>query len=159
MSYVYKPFPLDKWVSRLLKIIGIMNPEDIDERVIARKLGIHLKYTKKRNYSYQEGNFKIININIDQDKIKRREVFFHELCHILRHAGCQLAMPLSWKELQEWDCVHFIRYAAIPFHMLSVFDWQSPTLISDMSSTLKVSEEICYDRVEHIRRNMKKKIS
>lgn len=157
LTYKYSPFPLDKWVSSFLRKLGIFNSEDIDERAIARKLGIHLKYSNKRNYSYQEGNFKIININIDQNKKKQREVFYHELCHILRHTGCQLSMPLSWKELQEWDCEHFTRYAAIPFHMLFELDWRSPTLVSDMSSMFNVSEEICQARIEHIRRNMKEK--
>ncbi|MFO1442652.1 ImmA/IrrE family metallo-endopeptidase [Bacillus sp. Bva_UNVM-123] len=159
MSYVYKPFPLDKWVSRLFKVLGVINPDDIDERVIARKLGIHLKYSEKRNYSFEQGNFKIININIDQDKVMQREVFYHELCHLLRHSGNQWSMPLTWRELQEWDCEHFTRYAAVPFHMLKEVDWQSPTLVSDMSSLFKISEEICQYRVEHIRRNMKGKIS
>lgn len=159
MAYAYRPFPLDNWVSRLFKTMDIRNPEDIDEKKIARLLGIHLKYSEKRNYSYEDGNFKIININIMQDKKTQREVFYHELCHILRHAGNQVVMPLSWRELQEWDCEHFTRYAAIPFHMLEYLDWKSPTLISDMASIFNVSEELCEYRVEHIRRNMKEKIS
>lgn len=134
-----------------------MTPEDIDEKKIARLLEIHLKYSEKRNYSYENGRFKIININIHLDKEKQREIFFHELCHLLRHAGSQLEMPLTWRELQEWDCDHFTKYAAIPFHMLDAVDWKSPTLISDMSSVFKVSKELCEYRVEHIRRNMKEK--
>lgn len=157
MSYVYKPFPLDSWVSKFYKRLGINTPEDIDERKIARMLSIHLKYSDKRSYSIEDGNFKLINIDKSLDKDQQREVFYHELCHILRHAGSQLRMPLTWRELQEWDAEHFTRYAAIPFHMLGAVDWKSPNIISEMASIFKVSEEVCEYRVEHIQRNMKLK--
>jgi Zn-dependent peptidase ImmA (M78 family) len=158
LSYVYYPFPLDKWVSRLYRSIGITVPEDIEEKKIARMLGIHLSYSDKRCYAIDEGKFKLININNNLDPHTQREVFFHELCHILRHAGFQYKiMPTSFRELQEWDANHFIRYAAIPFHMLHYFDWKSPTLITDLSIAFKVSEEVCQYRVEHIRRNFEPK--
>lgn len=159
LAYTYKPFPLDKWVSRLFRVMGIGKPEEIRESEIAKKLNIILTYSKMPCYSKVEGNFKLININIDLDKTIRRERFYHELCHVLRHEGSQLNMPKSFRDLQEWDAGHFTRYAAIPFHMLGEVDWKSPTLVSDMASTFKVSEEICEYRVEHIRRNMKPKMS
>lgn len=153
MSYTYKPFPLDLWVSRLLKRIGVIEPRDIDEKNIAQALRIYLTYNDKRCYSYEEGRFKLININKDLEKNIQRERFFHELCHILRHSGCQLNMPISFKELQEWDADHFTKYAAIPYHMLKYVDFKSPTLVYDMASIFKVSEELCQNRIDHIFRN------
>lgn len=154
MSYIYKPFPLDSWVSKLYKRIGIYTPNEINEKAIARAFRIYLTYTEKRSYSAQNGNFKLINININLSKEKQREVFFHELCHILRHEGYQYKMmPTAFRELQEWDAAHFTRYAAVPFHMLGHVNWSSPTLIEDMSKTFKVSEELCEYRVNHINRN------
>lgn len=158
MSYIYKPFPLDLWISRLFKSMGIITPNDIDIRIISKKLGITLTYSEKRCYSNDEDDFKIININKFFDKQTQREVFFHELCHILRHEGYQYKkMPVAFRELQEWDAARFTRYAAIPFHMLGNINWKSPTLIEDMSNTFQISEEICQYRVEHIYRNKQPK--
>ncbi|MGG0718367.1 ImmA/IrrE family metallo-endopeptidase [Robertmurraya massiliosenegalensis] len=158
MSHTYYPFPLDKWVSRLYKSIGIYNPEDIEERKIAKMLGIHLTYSDKRSFARDEGNFKLININKYLDKKKQREIFYHELCHILRHSIYQYKiMPTAFREIQEWDANHFARYAALPFHMLKFFDFKSPTLISELSNTFKISEDICQYRVDHIYRNARPK--
>jgi Zn-dependent peptidase ImmA (M78 family) len=158
MSYIYKPFPLDAWISKLYKRIGIYTPDDINEQSIARELRIHLTISDKRNYSTEIGNFQLINIHKNLDKQKQREVFFHELCHILRHTGYQYKMMSSaFRELQEWDAAHFTRYAAIPFHMLEYVNWTSPTLIKDMANTFKISEQICQYRVDHINRNKQPK--
>lgn len=158
LSYTYYPFPIDKWVSRLYRTMGIYKPEDIEEKKIARNLGIHLTYSDKRCFARDEGNFKLININKDLDKITQREIFYHELCHILRHAGYQYKiMPNAFRELQEWDSSHFTRYAAIPFHMLKYIDFKSPAFIQEMSKMFRVSEEICQYRVDHIYRNARPK--
>jgi hypothetical protein len=154
MSFIYKPFPLDHWVSRFYRRIGILTPGDISETTIARALKIHLTYSEQRSYSTEIGYFQLINIHKSLDILKQREVFFHELCHILRHSGNQYKlMPAAFKELQEWDARHFTRYAAIPFHMLGYVNWTSPTLIDEMAETFKISEEICLYRVNHINRN------
>lgn len=154
MSYIYKPFPLDLWVTKLYKSMQIYTPEDINERSIAKQLKIHLTYSERRCYARDEGRFKLINLNKEMQPHEQREVFFHELCHILRHAGCQYkSMPHAFRELQEWDAAHFTRYAAIPFHMLQYIDFKSPYLIKNMASTFKVSEELCEYRISHIYRN------
>lgn len=154
LTNIYKPFPLDSWVSKFYRMNGILTPQDINEKAIARALRIFLTYSDKRSYSAEEGKFKLININKNLDPLKQREVFFHELCHILRHEGHQYKiMPAAFRELQEWDAVRFTRYAAIPFHMLRFIDWKSPSLIEDMSNIFKISEEICQYRVDHINRN------
>lgn len=136
--------------------MGIYEPSQIDLKAIAKKLGIQLIYSKHRNYSYVEDDFKMINIKKGLDPIKEREVFFHELCHILRHEGFQYKMmPLPFRELQERQAKHFTRYAAIPLHMLICLDWKSPNLVQEMSQTFLISEETCKYRVEQIQRNLR----
>jgi len=89
--------------------------------------------------------------------MEQREVFFHELCHLLRHCGNQYKnMPKAFRELQEWDAEHFTRYAAIPFHMLKYINWKSPLLIKELVKTFCINEKICKYRVEHLYRNRKK---
>lgn len=153
MSYVYKPFSLETWVTNFYKRMGIYQPNDINEKVIARNLRIYLKYSERRSYSVEDCNFKLINIDSRLLKEQQREHFFHELCHILRHCGYQLMMSKAFRELQEWDANHFTRYAAIPFHMLKFIDLKNPYVVSNMADTFKVSEEICEYRLEHIHRN------
>lgn len=158
MPYIYNPFPLDSWIARLYKSLGIYTPKDINEHKIANQLKIHLSYSERRCYARDEGRFKLINLNKNIQPHEQREIFFHELYHILRHSGYQYqykSMPHSFRELQEWDAAHFTRYAAIPFHMLKYIDFKSPYLIETMSNTFKVSEELCEYRVDHIFRNMK----
>jgi len=134
--------------------MNINRPEDIDITKIAYNDRIYLTYSEKRSYSTESGKFKLINLNNMLDLKKQREVFFHEWCHLLRHYGNQYRrMPKAFKELQEWDAEHFTRYAAIPFHMLKYIDWKSQTLVQDMSKTFCISEEICQQRVDHIKRN------
>lgn len=158
MSYSYKPFPLDAWISKFYQEIGIFTPRDINEQYIARSLRIFLTYSEKRCYSTQTGNFKMINIHEGLNPEKKRETFFHELCHLLRHEGNQYAMmPEAFRELQEREANHFTRYAAIPFHMLNLMDWRSPTLVHDISETFQVSEEVSEYRVQQVFRNMKPK--
>ncbi|MGG5252141.1 ImmA/IrrE family metallo-endopeptidase [Neobacillus sp. SM06] len=158
MSYCYNPFPLDSWVSRLYKEMGIYKPEDIDIRKIASKLDIHLLYSEKRSFANEEDNFKLINLNKFLDEIKQREIFFHELAHILRHEGYQYKlMAPAFRALQEWEANRFTRYAAIPYHMLHYVDWNSPSLVKDMSEMFKVSEDLCEYRVNQVYRNIKPK--
>lgn len=124
LSYIYKPFRLDSWVSKFYKAIGILTPQDINEKNIAKSLRIFLTYTDKRCFfSTQTGNFKLININKDIPPEKQREIFFHELCHLLRHEGYQYKMmPDAFREIQEREAGHFTRYAAVPYHMLQFLD-------------------------------------
>jgi Zn-dependent peptidase ImmA (M78 family) len=154
LSYIYRPFPLEEKVMKMYKNMNIYKPEDIDIRKIAYYFRIHLKFSANRSYSFQNGNFMIININKSLNKMKQREVFFHELCHLLRHYGNQYKnMPRAFRELQEWDAEHFTRYAAIPFHMLSVVNWNSKYIINEMATIFCISENICKNRLDHITRN------
>ena len=154
LSYIYRPFPLEEKVMKMYKNMNIYKPEDIDIRKIAYYFRIHLKFSANRSYSFQKGNFMIININKSLNKMKQREVFFHELCHLLRHCGNQYKnMPKAFRDLQEWDAEHFTRYAAIPYHMLKLINWKSINILTEMSEVFNISEKICKHRINHIHRN------
>lgn len=153
LSYIYKPFELEKWISRYYLRHGINFPDDIDERTIARSFDIHLTYKEKRSFAFEDGKFKLINIDSRLSKSEQREQFFHELCHILRHCGYQTMMPKAFRELQEFDAMRFTRYATIPFGMLKYIDLKSPHVIYEMANTFNVSEDICRERLDGIYRN------
>lgn len=148
----YKPLPYEIWVAKLFQNIGIYEPHQLDINYIANKLKIHLAYSSQRCYSAEWGSFKIININNELNKLIQREIFFHELCHILRHYGYQYKlMPKMFRDLQEWDAQRFVRYAAIPYHMLKFIDYESLYIIDQMVSTFKISPKICMERLEQIK--------
>ncbi|TRM08778.1 ImmA/IrrE family metallo-endopeptidase [Lentibacillus cibarius] len=157
MAYEYRPFQVEKWISRFYYKIGIVNPEDIDERTITKHLGIHLTYKEKRSFSAEDGQFKLINIDSRLSGQEQREHFYHELCHVLRHYGSQLLMPKAFIELQEFDAKRFTRYAAIPFDMLKLFDLKSPYIVQNMAYRFNISEKICKERLDGIHRNKKPK--
>lgn len=76
ISYVYRPFPLDKWVSNFYRSIGIMEPSDINLKHISRSLRIHLNFSHHRCFSREEGRFKMINLNINLEPTKQHEFTF-----------------------------------------------------------------------------------
>ncbi|ARK32185.1 ImmA/IrrE family metallo-endopeptidase [Halalkalibacter krulwichiae] len=150
---LYYPTPLETWIYILYKRLGIYLPSEIDEQVIAQKLGIYLYYKPIPSSSYENGRFKSITIDSRKTKKEQREDFFHELCHLLRHVGWQagMMMPEAFRELQEHDSINFTRYAAIPFHMLKLFDIHDEQVVFHISESCNVTTTLVTDRLERIK--------
>ncbi|WP_328591351.1 hypothetical protein [Brevibacillus migulae] len=53
----------------------------------------------------------------------QKEHFFHELCHILRHAERQ-RMARSISEVQEWVARYFPCYATLPLHLITKYNFK-----------------------------------
>jgi Zn-dependent peptidase ImmA (M78 family) len=156
LSYEYRPFALERWISRYFLKLGITKPEHLKVKEIAKAFGIILTYEEKRSFAYDD-EIKLINIDSRLSKVEQREQFFHELCHILRHCGSQLIMPKAYIELQEFDCKRFTKYAAMPFHLLKLFDFKSPYITNELSESFHVSYDLARERVEGIHRNKRPK--
>lgn len=155
MSLIYFPTPLESWITEKYKRMRILTPNDLSEERIAWIYNIF--YFKKPipSTSYENGNFKSITVDSRIVPPLQREQFYHEWCHILRHAGHQMKiMPAAFKELQEFDARNFTRYAAIPYHMLHEYDLNDPNIIDHWQKDFKVSEELCTERLNHIRRRL-----
>ncbi|UOQ47206.1 ImmA/IrrE family metallo-endopeptidase [Gracilibacillus caseinilyticus] len=153
MSYIYKPFDLERWISKHYLKKGITKPSHMDIEEIAKSFDVQLGYREKRSYSFAYGNSKIISIDSKLTIEEQHEQFFHELCHILRHCGSQLIMPKAFRDLQEWDAKRFTRYAAIPLHMVQQFDLKSDFVIEEMSYKFNINSFIVKERLEGIYRN------
>ncbi|MGG4444800.1 ImmA/IrrE family metallo-endopeptidase [Brevibacillus fortis] len=151
MKLSYSSTPLEIWISQFYKQLGIYAPEELDEQRIARSLGIHLFYKEIPSMAYEFGRFKSITIDKRLSSLMQREHFYHELCHILRHSGRQLIMPIAFRELQEWDARNFTRYAALPLHMLTRYDFRQMEIIDVLSEQFKVTPELCQERLERIK--------
>lgn len=151
---IYRPTALEFWVIQFYKRLRILEPVDINEQKICHALGIHLYYKEASSMSYECGRFKSITIDSRMSKQIQREHFYHELCHILRHAGRQMMMPASFRELQENDARNFTRYASIPLHMIKRFDLKSPDIIWTTAEQFGISEELCVERLGRIKDKM-----
>lgn len=155
MSKTYLTTALEDWVTSFYLRMRIFTPKQIIESQIASKNEIFLKLARMPSKYDVIGRFKCITIDNRLDKLKQREVFFHELCHILRHSGRQGMMPEAFRELQEWDARNFIRYAAIPNHMLRFIDFNDSFVVEQMVDTFKVTPELCTERLLQIEGRIK----
>lgn len=154
-SILYPTTALEDWISNLyINKLKFYHPNQIREISIARYYRI---FIHRRNLPSSHdiiGRYQGINIDSRESPERQREIFFHELCHILRHYGVQSFMPEAFRELQEWDARNFVRYAAIPHHMLHFIDFDDPHVISNMSDMFKVTPELCEERLSQIKRRV-----
>lgn len=148
----YVPSTIETMISSLYVKKRILNPHDLDMHRIADCFDIELVFSDHRCYAYSDDSIKIININYGIPKQEQKEIFYHELCHILLHAGVQYQkIPKLFLDLQEREAKYFVKYAAIPYHMLRKTDIQSS--IHELAERFSISEKIARQRLEHIYRN------
>lgn len=152
MKYTYIPRELEKWIMKLYQKNSIFLPSDLNEENISDALNITFTRTK-RAHSVEIGNFRLISVNRDANKYEQREQFYHELCHVLRHAGRQTKMNKLFRELQEWQANNFTLFAAIPYHMLYQFDFHDPNIIEQLSESFQVTPKLCHERLIRIYNN------
>lgn len=151
---VYTTTALEDWVTRRYKRYSIKKASDIDIRRLAYIYDIYIHYKPMPARYDIFGKYRAIVLDSRCNPLEQREQFYHELCHILIHDGHQTMMPEAFRELQEWDANHFTMYAALPFYMVRKYDFESPYIIYDLSHDFKVTEELCKERMAHIKRNL-----
>lgn len=154
MKTVYSPTYLEKWIVDQYRNHRIYYPEDLNEAYIAQAYRIYYRQSLKA-HSIEHGNFRLICVTETKDKQQQKEEFFHELCHVLLHAGRQIMMPKAFQELQEYQAKRFTQYAAIPFHMLFQFDLRDPNIVNILSERFKVTPKLCHERLTRIYNNRK----
>ncbi len=146
----YLSTSLEDWISAFYIRLKILHPRQINIEHIARSQDIFINRKPRPSFYIINGRYQGITIDSREDVLVQREMFFHELCHILRHSGIQGMMPDAFRELQEQDSRHFTTYAAIPFHMIKYIDLDDPYAIDSMSTIFKVTPELCKSRLEQI---------
>ncbi|GGD05095.1 ImmA/IrrE family metallo-endopeptidase [Pontibacillus salipaludis] len=146
---------LEDWVTNLYKKYNINFSSQIKPSQIARSLGVFIKLAPLPSRYDVFGRYKAILIDDRLPIEKRREHFFHELGHLLRHVGHQSMMPEAFRELQEWDAQHFTLYASLPLHMISKYDYSDPNIIETLSEDFKVTESLCTQRLLQVERKSK----
>lgn len=111
----YQETHLEQWINSKYRSSGLLDAEQHDIERIAEAFDIELVYAACPSFSDNEE--RVIFLNKHMDDAKARVIFFHELCHVLRHSGDQRYMPSLFKHAQESEADHFVLYAAVPFYM------------------------------------------
>lgn len=107
---------LEDYIYTLYKSIGITQPTEIDLLLIAKKLGVEIVYSENAFRFNNE-----INLVIGS-KCEEWMEFGHEICHFLRHSGCQLNLNPLFVELQEWQAETFMYHFCVPTFMLRALE-------------------------------------
>ncbi|NIK12831.1 ImmA/IrrE family metallo-endopeptidase [Alkalibacillus almallahensis] len=151
----YQTTALEDFVTNIYLRHKIMRPQDLDIDRIGRIFYIHTNRKPMPPRFDVIVRYRGIIVDSREPKSIQREQFFHELCHILRHAGHQSLMPRAFRELQEQDAQAFAMYAALPYHMLQHFDFSDPYIIGILAETFCIRQSLVYDRLNQIYRNQK----
>ncbi|MBW7453859.1 ImmA/IrrE family metallo-endopeptidase [Paenibacillus sepulcri] len=125
---------LEKWITKHYLEHNLLLPGELDIDVIAELFSVTIVYYNGACFSGNESQ--VIFLNKNMNMIDRRDVFFHELCHVLRHAGDQRKMPRPFLDLQEGQAEVFALYASLPLYMLREIHLPS----NQEQATLKLSQ-------------------
>lgn len=150
----YKETFLEEWIHKKYEEHGIIHITDYSIERIAAAFNVNLVFGHFPPFSDNED--RVIFLNKHYDEVKTRAIFFHELCHVLRHAGDQRIMPELFKDAQEAEAEHFVLYAAIPFYMfvkMEVPD-QRYEAIPYLAEQFQVSMEVAEQRLDQIQRRI-----
>lgn len=148
----YHETVLEQWINDRYRNNHLESPEDLDIVRIAEMFGVGLSFDNCKSFS--ENDEGVIILDKRESPIRQRMVFFHELCHVLRHVGDQRKMPELFRDAQESDANAFLLYASMPFYMIDRLSL--PVLQNDviefLASTFDVSPKLAKERLEQIQR-------
>ncbi|WP_200411958.1 ImmA/IrrE family metallo-endopeptidase [Virgibacillus salexigens] len=103
---------VEDYVESLFLSIGVFYPNQLDAHYIAKKLGVEIVY---RDHALRFANEVVLRKGSDEFEW---QLFGHEICHYLIHAGCQLNMHPLFIDLQEYQANHFSYHFCVPTFML-----------------------------------------
>ncbi|USB34538.1 ImmA/IrrE family metallo-endopeptidase [Paenibacillus sp. YPG26] len=113
---LYYETELEQWISSRYIQHGILCPSDLDIDEVSTAFKVDLVEYEGPPFSCNMTD--VIFLPKGIDTLTKRLVYFHELCHVLRHAGNQRQMPELFLQQQEIEAERFIQYAAAPFYMI-----------------------------------------
>lgn len=154
----YKKTSLEIWIENLYKSKGIFSPKDLTVKNISKTFNFSIAYIENapnRAIWDEEDAVIFLNPNLEYREVKA--IFFHELCHPLRHYGAQeLMVNKEFRELQEDQANQFQIYAAMPFYMLSELDLPNSEsiTINILVEKFDIPYYLAKKRVEQIKRRI-----
>ncbi|MGG0757288.1 ImmA/IrrE family metallo-endopeptidase [Brevibacillus laterosporus] len=154
---LYRTTPLEDWITEKYLKNAICSPSDLDINHVAYVFGGEIAYLQTVSHArwIDDGtNVFIVLLDNRLEELEMRSVFFHELCHPLRHCGNQRLLPPSLRGLQEEQANAFQLYAAMPFFMVKELELPlyKKHAIDLLASEFKVSHTFAKKRLEQIER-------
>lgn len=149
---LYKETDLEKWINKLYHDHGIHYAADMDLDNIASIFNIEVRTYKGPSFAeWKEEEYSFVFLNAYLTKEQKREVFFHEICHPLKHVGMQEKLPTSFQQLQEIQAAHFQLYSAMPIYMFDEFkDVNDALLPKILWEEFCLPERLVLKRLEQI---------
>ncbi|MEK5163137.1 ImmA/IrrE family metallo-endopeptidase [Paenibacillus sp. FSL R5-0527] len=151
----YQMTELEKFQADLYARINIQHPWELEILEIADRLNIWIYFTKQGSKALElkEGLYSI-NIDKNLSPMQQRLDFFHELCHVLRHAGDQSVLPEMFTQVQEREAEQFVYYATLPFKMISELPIpvRLDQAVSFLSSEFRVPAQLAKQRLDQLKR-------
>lgn len=153
---MYKPTEHEQWIDTIYRKHRILYAHEMDIDLIAEIFNSMVVTHKNDSKVIYDGDFAMICLCAYLSQEKKREQFFHELGHFVRHDGNQNLLPKGLVQLQENEANAFQLYAAIPTYMLEEFnDIQSRSAyIKFVAEEFKYTPAFVQRRVEQIERRI-----
>lgn len=151
---LYRQTNLEQWINDHYQKDGIVSPGDLDISRIAALFGVELRYDACKSFSDNvEG---VIILDKRKTSVSSRMIFFHELCHVLRHYGDQRQMPELFKEGQEAEANVFLLYASMPIYLIErlTLPTNQNEAINYLSFVFQVPMKHAKQRLDQIHRRL-----
>jgi len=143
----YVPTHLEEWISNEYMKRGILTPSDLTISNISNCFDVETIIRSGKSYSANIHGTIVLFLSKESRRDLKRN-FYHELCHGLLHEGRQgKDIPMPLRELQENQAENFIKYSAIPYHMLSYINFKD---IEYTAELFGIPVDICEERIQSI---------
>ncbi|WP_225434113.1 ImmA/IrrE family metallo-endopeptidase [Peribacillus tepidiphilus] len=154
MNYIYTT--LEDYITKLYQELDIHVPNQLDMIDISVKLNIFLHFEDVNSAAVDRNGLYSMIIDRRLSKQKQWQDFGHELCHILLHAGNQLAMPRDFVKLQEAKANNFALHFCVPTFMLLNIPLPKTRneFIYIISETFNVEYNFAMRRLEHFEKQL-----
>lgn len=151
----YTKTHLEQFVEELYINHSILQPEDITIPRLSAELDIHIDYAPIQSRAYEsKSGIRCVLLDNRTTPMKQRFDFLHELCHMLRHVGNQMVLPIPFIKAQEEDAEKFVLYATMPFFMIQSYSLSGNynIAIQQISKAFGVSRDMAKIRFDQILR-------
>lgn len=147
----------EDFVKKFYERMDIREPQQLDFRVIAERLGIHIFYWQHTSQALFLKNHAYIFLNENLTPQQQWQDFCHELGHVLLHAGNQQHLPKSFVEYQEDKANNFMYHACVPSFMLQEMQLPYDTKIAiwEVQEAFHVEHKFAKKRLQQYTNNQK----
>jgi Zn-dependent peptidase ImmA (M78 family) len=150
----YQTTLLEDWIEELFSTLDIYYPKQLDLLELAARLGIYVHFQKFGSRIY---NGEIILDERLTDHEQWQE-FAHELCHLYRQYGNQLAMNKEFLTFQEAQADNFALHFCIPTFMLLRYEISNfldvEAGVPFIAKEFGVTEEFARERLRQFKRKI-----